>query len=202
MAWNSIAGMDRRGLDWCGPAWRGLARNGIAPQHKQHNGGKMSYKFREGSGFSGDANEAYKELENIRTSNDDKLEPQKIVESASKKKSALHPHFEWDNDIAGGKWRLQQARSLIRAIIYENDEKTESNNVFIHVTMDDGQYYQNISVATVDEFEIARKQLLSRAESLTRNVAEMNRFARVPKQKKIAKRIDKSTQKYLQEIAV
>ena len=161
----------------------------------------MSYKFREGSGFSGDANEAYIELENIRMASNNKLEPQKIIKRASRKKSVLHSHFEWDNDIAGGRWRLQQARALIRAIIYEDDKTMESNNVFINVTMDDGRYYQNIEVATVDEFDLAVKGLVRLGESLTRTVSEMTRFARVPKQKKFAKRIDRSTQKYLEEIA-
>lgn len=41
------------------------------------------------------------------------LKPEHVVERAKDVTSALHSHFDWDNDVAGHKWRLEQASDLI-----------------------------------------------------------------------------------------
>ena len=160
----------------------------------------MAYIFKQGSGFSGNAEEIYNELEDIRDQNDGKLTPQQIVKIAKNKKTKLHSQFEWDNGIAGEKWRLWQARALVRAIVYVDEQEKKSSNVFIHIRNNEGQYYQNISVASVDEFEVARDQLLNRAATLSKNAADINQFAKTTKQKKYARVVNRSTERYLQEI--
>jgi len=40
-----------------------------------------------------------------------------VVEHARDKTSPLHGEFEWDNKKAGHEYRLQQARTLIRAVV-------------------------------------------------------------------------------------
>src|SRR5687768_1372899 len=40
-----------------------------------------------------------------------------VVAEASGMKSPLRPYFEWDNTAAAHKYRLEQARTLIRAIV-------------------------------------------------------------------------------------
>ena len=55
------------------------------------------------------------ELERIREANDGLLRATDIVAFARKnKKSALHEEFEWDNGKAAEKYRMQQARGIIR----------------------------------------------------------------------------------------
>jgi hypothetical protein len=159
----------------------------------------MGYKFKKGSRFYGDANAVYNALESIREENEGKLEPPQIVETAKNKKSPLHSQFEWNNSIAGEKWRLYQARLLVRAIIYE-DDSNKPNKVFINIVTDGEQYYQNINVATMDEFKIAKDRLLKQAQKLTHSAAEITRFAKTHKQKKFAQKANKSTQAYLKEI--
>jgi hypothetical protein len=45
-----------------------------------------------------------------------KLSPEQVVTEASKAGSPLHDCFEWDDSVAGHKYRLSQARDLIRSV--------------------------------------------------------------------------------------
>lgn len=51
-----------------------------------------------------------------------RLTPKAVVETARDSKNVLHKFFDWDDQIAAGKWRLDQARTLIRAIRIEEDD--------------------------------------------------------------------------------
>lgn len=44
------------------------------------------------------------------------LTPAMVVEAARPARSPLHSHFEWDNKVAGEKYRLVQAGILIRKV--------------------------------------------------------------------------------------
>lgn len=44
------------------------------------------------------------------------IEPERVVKEAKKKSSPLHKHFTWDNDEAANKFRIHQARLLIRTV--------------------------------------------------------------------------------------
>lgn len=47
---------------------------------------------------------------------DGRLSPGEVVKEAKNKDSPLHDQFEWDDRIAGAKYRLEQAARLIRTI--------------------------------------------------------------------------------------
>lgn len=55
------------------------------------------------------------ELMNIRAKRGG-LTPTMVVEEARPKSHPLHDRFEWDNRIAGDKWRETQASELIRSV--------------------------------------------------------------------------------------
>lgn len=44
------------------------------------------------------------------------LTPRAVVDDASDPRSPLHSQFEWDNDLAADKYRIEQARRLIRKV--------------------------------------------------------------------------------------
>jgi len=52
-------------------------------------------------------------MEEISMRNRGVLEAGAVVEDAKDPMSPLHNRFDWDNSIAGDKWRLHQARQLI-----------------------------------------------------------------------------------------
>lgn len=45
-----------------------------------------------------------------------KLTPEIVVEEASREDHPLHSRFEWDDAVAGAKYRLEQAAKLIRSV--------------------------------------------------------------------------------------
>ncbi len=58
------------------------------------------------------------ELEEIRLSNNGRLLPEQVVEYARENvDSDLHRRFDWDDSEAAEKWRIVQARELIRVVI-------------------------------------------------------------------------------------
>lgn len=75
-----------------------------------------------------------------------RLQPGAVVDAARDRKSALHPFFEWDNQIAAEAYRLDQARGLIRCIHVETNE-TDSGYARAYLSIKDaeGQSYRAIS---------------------------------------------------------
>ncbi len=56
--------------------------------------------------------EALREIESA----EGRLTPEAVIERARDREHPLHDAFEWDNDAAAHKWRLEQARELIRSV--------------------------------------------------------------------------------------
>lgn len=72
------------------------------------------YKFKIQSLYKGiDANDVMEELNAI---SEDGITPQEVVEAARSEDSCMHSIFEWDDSIAGQKYREQQASQMLRMI--------------------------------------------------------------------------------------
>lgn len=57
------------------------------------------------------------ELEELRAAGGGFLLAEAVVERARSANSALHSYFEWDDSAAAAAFRLQQARTVIRAVV-------------------------------------------------------------------------------------
>ena len=57
------------------------------------------------------------ELETIAAQHDGMLRPESVVEFARDEATALHGEFEWDDSEAARKFRIVQARQLIRLVV-------------------------------------------------------------------------------------
>ena len=67
--------------------------------------------------LSEDKVQKYKEeLEKLEIKYNGVLTPQNVLREAQSKASPLHEFFDWENDTAGEKWRIWQARILIGSI--------------------------------------------------------------------------------------
>ena len=66
------------------------------------------------------------------------LRPKAVVDEARDVASPLHPAFEWDDSIAGEKYRLEQAQRLIRGfkIVQHDGEKKFERPVFVGLSVD------------------------------------------------------------------
>lgn len=84
-------------------------------------------------------------LTKISVTNGGHLVPAAVVDAARDAKSVLHKHFEWNDKIAAEKFRLDQARSLIRSIHVESAD-TESGvaRAFLSIREKSGVSYRTI----------------------------------------------------------
>lgn len=100
------------------------------------------------------------------------LTPQAVVESARSEKSPLHNFFDWDDESAGGKYRLEQARSLIQSYTVEfigPDQISKVVRGYVSVqTKDAGRVYKRVEVVLSNN-EL-RDQMLENLRSEIRNL--------------------------------
>lgn len=94
-----------------------------------------------------------------------RLTPLAVVEAATPEDHPLHHRFEWDDKVAGHKYRLAQARELIRIVRERYVDKaggSESVRFFHAIPDEQGMAYQPLE--DVVENDIATKVLLQSME--------------------------------------
>ena len=76
--------------------------------------------------YKADAEAAYAEIQTLEA-----ITPQNVVDLARSADSVIHDDFEWDDEIAGEKYRVIQASAMIRSFVLVKDEepmRSEDNN--------------------------------------------------------------------------
>lgn len=119
-----------------------------------------------GFSFKGDATVVGHELETIEVGGE--LTNKEVLSYAEKHQdSELHKCFDWDDEVAGNKWRLSQASTILSAITIVTSEKTDTTpeeTVKAYVVIqnkDNEQKLKNISLVLQDDEEYT--QLKKRA---------------------------------------
>lgn len=77
-----------------------------------------------------------KELKRIARSNGGLLLPEKVVEAARPKTSPIHSRFEWDDSEAADRYRLWQARQLIKVCVEQVQGVSKPTEVFVSLKTD------------------------------------------------------------------
>ena len=74
-----------------------------------------------------DANAIGWALQAIADANGGRLEPDKAIAAARSRSHPLYPHLTWDDKVAGQRWRIQELRTITRALrlVGEPDEEGE-----------------------------------------------------------------------------
>lgn len=111
------------------------------------------------------------ELRSLSQKRNGILMPEDVVKAARNEESAMHSWFEWDDNEAAEKYRIWQARQLLRVTvdyIQTGDDRKEFC-VFVSLTSDrrQGGYRQTVEVLSD---KALRQQLLEDA------LSEMERF--------------------------
>ena len=108
--------------------------------------------------YKADPEEAYKELMTL-----DEITSENVVALAKNENSVIHDEFEWDNEIAGDKWRNHQARQLICNLVIEVEqpEKKEPVEVRVLHTTKERHDYKPLQFFMTHEDE--RQKLLRQA---------------------------------------
>lgn len=118
-----------------------------------------------------------------------RAEPDRVVEAASDPANPLHSEFEWDDTVAGHKYRLEQARALIasikttvrtetrmvRAVAYVQDTRKEPNSQgYIHVSRvrSDEDLKKETLKQELDRSASVLSRAVNLAEALEMEVAE------------------------------
>jgi hypothetical protein len=76
------------------------------------------------------------------------LNPRTVVDAATPENSPLHNYFTWDNEVAGEKCRLQEARQLIATVKVQYEEHEE---VRFFVSISKQRQEENPVYVTIDE---------------------------------------------------
>jgi hypothetical protein len=83
----------------------------------------MTYQF-DPPVYDADPDKVREELESLETP-EGVIPPEAIVERARAKNSAMHGMFEWDDNEAAQKYRLMQAKQILRIFVVETRIKQE-----------------------------------------------------------------------------
>jgi len=137
------------------------------------------YQYKEKAGFNVDPQIAGEELERIRE-RDGMVKTKTVVMEARPKKSPLHPAFEWNNSVAAEKFRENQARQLVRAIVVIRDDAEDPEPAYAHVTVEKEDYYQSprVAVQNIDEWESMLRQAAVRLHGAQRAFDDLERIAK------------------------
>ena len=96
---------------------------------------KMSGKFKAKNQIPGNVRPQVvgNELTKLAKIHKGELKPKDIVDAARDEKSPIHKCFEWDNDFAAEKYRVEQARYLLRVIVVEYEVPEQEEPITLRV---------------------------------------------------------------------
>lgn len=117
------------------------------------------------------------------------LTPRAVVEEARPEGSELHNRFEWDDSIAGEKYRLAQAAELIRSVRIEYRQPDGTTSEVRAFSTTRGQDPDHAGYRPTEELlqgEFSRQLLLKQCrrdiEDLQRRYGHLVEFAEMLKQ--------------------
>lgn len=114
-----------------------------------------------GTRFAADAQKCYEEIMEICDSLES-ASPKDILAKARDESTELHKCFTWDDSIAAEKWRLNEARVVVRQLVVREEVVPKDRpemRVFYPTDKDSGYKPTEVIVRKEDEY----KKLLARA---------------------------------------
>ena len=108
-----------------------------------------------------------------------KITPEVIVREASDKSSPLHSYFEWDDEKAGHRWRVQQARILLNNIQVKVVSDGEERQISVFEVTSSSEGYKSIDTFTREDVEYVKADIRSRLKALNEKMKSYNHFDRV-----------------------
>lgn len=125
--------------------------------------------------YKANANEAYKEISKLK-----EITPQNVVDLARDEKSVIHNDFEWDDKIAGEKYRLHQAGDMIRSFVFEPKKADESPTRVLQITTEKSVYQPvKFFLKNEDEYQSLLKRAKAELESFRRRYSTLTELESV-----------------------
>lgn len=130
--------------------------------------------------FKADANKCYEEIRQIG----DEVKPEQVLNKAKDENSELHKCFDWNDSSAAEKFRLIQARDVIRhLIVIKRDEDEEKEPVQFRVmmknerTQDSGYKQTIVMVKDEDEYRKLLEQAYAELHSFKQKYSCLSELA-------------------------
>lgn len=100
------------------------------------------------------------------------LTPSLVLDTARDPGHVLHRHFNWDDTDAAERYRLDQARALIRSfrVVFRDDDEQHRVRSYVSVASDTGPVYRATEDVLTDDF--SRTLLMT---GLKRDLAALQR---------------------------
>jgi hypothetical protein len=135
---------------------------------------ELRYEWRGKDGHGVSAEVAGKELERI-ADRDGAIQPQVVVDESRPEDAPLHPAFEWDDEVAAERYRIHQARKLIKDVHVikaspGGDDKPKA--AYVHIpetaseTIQRGYYKTEVVAQRPDLYALALDKMMQRMRSL------------------------------------
>ena len=103
------------------------------------------------------------ELDHILKTNDGFLRPQDVVDYARSPETSLHSHFTWDDTEAAEKYRLDQARAVIRIVVIVTSSDKEPIKAYVSLSSDRKENNGYRAIVQVLNDEVLTNMLLNDA---------------------------------------
>lgn len=129
--------------------------------------GKMEVKWKAGFRVSADPEKAWEVLEGVRKNNNGEISPEAVVKASKPKRAPLHNEFEWDDQAAGERYRVFQARRIIGSIEVIRSEAPNVQSRAYEITKakptQEGAQPKNVYMRTEDILQdpVARVDLVA-----------------------------------------
>ena len=132
--------------------------------------------------FKADANRCYEEIRQIG----EEVKPEQVLEKAKSKSSELHKCFDWNDSSAAEKFRLIQARDVIRHLVvirHDNEQKQEPVQFRVMLKNErsnDSGYKQTIlMVKDEDEYRKLLEQAYSELRAFKQKYSCLSELANI-----------------------
>lgn len=111
---------------------------------------------------------------------DNRITPQQILEKARDEKSELHKCFEWDDSIAAEKYRLQQAGTILRMLVFKSKNEDEQPVRVFQITTERNTYQPvKMFLKQEDEYQSLLKRALGELESFKKRYSTLSELESV-----------------------
>ena len=100
----------------------------------------------------------------------DQIDPKQIVDKASDESTELHRCFEWDDEKAAEKYRLTQARTVLRCLVFVPNEDEAGQKQQLSIA------YRTVDSTSYETTRFIFKNEDSHAKLLKTALSELRRF--------------------------
>jgi hypothetical protein len=113
------------------------------------------------------------------------IDPHVVVDESRPEDSALHECFEWQDEIAAEKWRVEQARALVRSVEIAEDSSGHVGIAFVNVQSAGGYVSAATLQARPDLYCEAHRVFRSRIEAAICQLRKLEQLSPAADRKRI-----------------